>query len=49
MGANFFTIAIKHASHATATLVPSLALLGLLAWILFQERIKLASMAFIEI
>ena len=46
-GVGFFTIAIGHAQLATVAFITSVPVLGLMAWILFRERVKLATLPFI--
>ena len=47
IGVGFFTIAVEHAQLGTVAFVSSLPILGLLAWVLFRERVKLATLPYI--
>jgi drug/metabolite transporter (DMT)-like permease len=46
-GVGFFTIAVEHAPLGTVSFISSLPILGLIAWILFRERVKLATLPYI--
>jgi drug/metabolite transporter (DMT)-like permease len=49
IGVGFFTIAVQHAQLSTVSFISSLPLLGLFAWLLFREKVKLATLPVIGV
>jgi len=49
IGVGFFTIAILNADLSTVSFVSSLPILGILGWVMFREKLRLAALPFIVI
>ncbi len=47
IGVGFFTIAVQHAQLSTVSFVSSLPILGILGWLMFRQKVQLATVPFI--